>query len=55
MTHAEVKARIAAIETERNHLYEMQYKYGYIADRQNLAKLYQEQVSLQKMLDREAV
>jgi hypothetical protein len=52
MTHAEAKARIEAIEAERNHLYEMQYRYGYIADRMTLARLYQEQVSLQKMLDK---
>ena len=53
MTRAEAKARIEAIEAERNHLYEMQYRYGYIADRMTLARLYQEQRRLQKVLDEE--
>ena len=53
MTLAEAQARIEAIEAERNHLYEMQYRFGYIADRQTLASLYQEQVALQKMFEME--
>ena len=50
MTHEEVKARIEAIEAERDHLYEMQYRYGYIADRMTLSRLYQEQKTLTNML-----
>ena len=48
MTHEEAKARLEAIEAEESELYEMQYKYGYIADRMTISKLYHEKMELKK-------
>lgn len=51
MTYAEAKERFEAIEAEENKMYEEQYKYGYIADRITLAKLYQEKTALKKLFN----
>lgn len=51
MTTNEIKARLEAIEAEENHLYEMQYKFGYIADRMTISRLYREKTELKKMLN----
>ena len=50
MTREEINARLSAIEAEKNHLEEMQYKYGYIFDRQTRSKLYREKQELTKLL-----
>jgi hypothetical protein len=51
MTYAEAKTRFEAIEAQENELYEMQYRFGYIADRQTIAKLYQEKQNLKKLFN----
>ena len=50
MTREEISARLSAIEAEGNYLEEMQYKYGYIFDRQTRSKLYREKQELTKLL-----
>ena len=51
MTREEIKARIEAIEDEMNYLDDMQYRLGYIVDRQYQAKMYHEKVELKKALE----
>lgn len=49
MTYEEAKARVSAIEAEESEAAEMQYRYGYMVDRQQSAKLYREKVAIKKM------
>ena len=51
MTREEIKTRIEAIEDEMNYLDDMQYRLGYIVDRQYQAKMYHEKVELKKALE----
>lgn len=51
MTYAEAKERFEAIEAEENRLAEMQYRFGYIADRMTIARLYQEKQYLKKLFN----
>ena len=46
-----IEKRIAEINAERDRLYDEQYRYGYIAPRQELAKLYQEERELNQTLE----
>lgn len=48
MTYEEAKARAAEIEAEEAEAAEMQYRYGYMIDRQHSAKLYREKVAIKK-------
>ena len=45
-----VKARLQRIEDEENFLYDQQYRYGYIVDRQHMSKLYHEKQALRELL-----
>ena len=48
MTYEEAKARAAEIEAEEAEAAEMQYRYSYMVDRQQSAKLYREKVAIKK-------
>ena len=50
MNRTELENRLAEINAEEMEMAESQYRYGYMADRQYSAKLFQEKMQLMKQL-----